>query len=141
MKLDIALAVILAINMFFFLGQTAITEINPEGQTFFNYEDSMLGDFDMGNYTLDEDVSGKFPQSESNVNPTTGNIFTDPFGTIKTWLFDNTAVKYLTGIVNAVPNFLKSLGLPPQIVWVLGAFWHGLTLFILIGWSLGRTSN
>lgn len=139
MRVESALVVILAINMFLFLGQTAVDNINPGGQDFFNLDGSVLGQLNAGNYTLDEDVTSKFPSSQNTVNPTSGDIFTDPFGTIKKWLFNNPVIQYVVGIINAVPNFLKATGFPVEVVWALGAFWHGLTLFLLVSWALGRS--
>jgi hypothetical protein len=139
MKLAIALLVVLAIDVMFFMGQTAITDINPTGIEFYNYENgSVIGSFDKGGYVLENDVKAKLPDSEGSVNPETGNIFTDTFNSIKDWFVDTTGIGYVIDIVNAVPNFLKSLGFPVAFSFALGALWHAMTLFLIVAFMWGR---
>lgn len=129
-----ALIFIVCLNVVFFLGQAAISHLNPDTPTqFFNYEGSMISDFDTGGYVLDEDVESKLPSSSGTVSVDSGgNIFTDIFGTILDWFLDSTGLTFLLNIVNAFPNFIKALGAPIEIVFALGFLWHVTTLFIVI---------
>jgi len=132
-NLVFALAIILAINTFFFLGQVAIEKINPGGDiTFYNYKGSMIEGFDSGNYTIDETIQNKLPSSSSAVGVEEGNFFTDTFAAIKDWALNTTGLRYVLNIINAVPNFLKAIGLPQEVAFALGVFWHGLSFFLLV---------
>jgi hypothetical protein len=136
MKTLVALAIILAINVFLFLGDYGIRDINGQSSGLINYQNDMIGKFDAGNYTLDESVTSKLPSGEGSISPETGNFFTDTFSTIKNWFVETTGLNYLIGIVNAVPNFLKRF-LDPVLAYAIGFFWHALTIFLIINFIKG----
>lgn len=138
-----ALAFILALNVLFFLGQTAIIKINPDGPEFFHENDkgAMIGDYNIGtagNYTLDEDYANELPTTEIAVSPDSGEgsgYFTDVWQSLSSWFTDTTlgrGATYIGNIVNAFPHFLAVIGAPPEIVFALGFFWHSLTLFLIV---------
>lgn len=138
MKLEEALAIILAIDLMFFLGQTAILNINPDSPTsFFTRQDSLILSYDSGNYTLNEDVASELPSSVNTVSTSDGNIFTDTWNAVKNWFLESTGIKFLLDIVNALPNFIKACGAPIEVSFAIGAFWHGMTLFLLISYLKG----
>ena len=135
------LAFILALNMVFFIAQVSADKINPDESTnFFNYEGSLIEGFDAGDYTLNESLEGALPESSGAVQVEDGNIFTDVFKSIKNWFSDKIGNSYLWNAVNAVPNFLKIIGLPKEIVFAIGFFWHALTLFVFISFIAGRNT-
>lgn len=132
--LFMALAFVLALNTVLFIAQIAITEINPNSPVNFHYAGSVMSDYDSGNYTLREFQAGDLPATETSVSEE-GNFFTDTFSTIKNWLLTNIpGLKYLVAIVNTVPNFLKAVGVDPEIAFAFGYFWHVLHVFIAIAW-------
>jgi hypothetical protein len=139
MKLVEALAIILAIDMMFFLGQAAILNINPDAPTsIFTKSDSLIKSFDIGdNYTLNEDVVSELPSSINTVSTSGGNIFTDTWNAVKNWFLESTGIKFLLDIVNALPNFIKACGAPIEVSFAIGAFWHILTLFLVISYLKG----
>lgn len=133
------LVMVLFIDGFLFLGQTAVNEINPTGApTLYHYDAGLLQANDEGNYTLTTDVLGQLPGGESSVSAETGNIFTDIFSSIKGWLGEATGINYVIDIVNALPNFLKALGLPAAFVFMIGSLWHTMTVFLIILLLWGR---
>jgi len=138
MKALAILILVLAIDMFLFMGQTAVLETNPSGNVFYGYEGTLAKQQDAGNYTLNESVINKLPSGEASVSAETGNIFTDLFTSIKSFFVETTGLGYLLAIVNAVPNFLKAINLPGTFVFLVGAFWHSMTLFMLISFFWGR---
>lgn len=143
MKFAYVLVIVLSINLMLFLTQTSIAKINFEVtgiddyNNFYNNTNTTLGSLGGESYTLPNPSDG-LPDDEASVSPTTGNIFTDAISSIKNKLLESTGISFLMKVVNALPNFLGFLGLPPEIVWSLGALWHGLTLFLLIGFIMGR---
>jgi len=143
MKIILALAVMLSINMFLFLGQisvdyVAVNELaTTSGSQFFDYEGSTLSDYDSGDYVLNS--SSDLPEAEGSISPDTGNFFIDPIGSLKGWFSGvSQGVSYFKGIISAVPNFLKSIGLPKEVSFALGFFWHSLTLFLAVMLIWGR---
>jgi len=129
MKLSLALGFILVINMLFFLMNTGVAEINPSGVDYFNETNNILNDFSADN----ENISSYIPTASSQVDTDSGNIFTDLFSTLGKW----SGLTYLFKIVNALPNFLKAVGLPSAVVWAIGSFWHGMTIFLLVTFLAG----
>lgn len=130
-----ALVIVLALNVLLFLAQTAMTDLNPGGVQIFNFDESYLDQFNNGNFTLDEDVSNDLPSSANTVAVDVGgNFFTDTFATIRDWLVDTIpGVRLLLNVVNAVPNFLKSFGMPAELSFALGVMWHAIVfIFVLI---------
>lgn len=133
MKSILALAIILSINVFLFLGNYAIYDITGNN-TLINYNDDLIGKFNVGNTTnpmLNEDVTSKIPSGQGSISPETGNLFTDTWATLTSWFTQTTGLNYLYGIVNAVPLFLKRF-LNPVLAYAIGFFWHALTIYIII---------
>lgn len=134
----VAIFFVLALNTVLFMGEQAIIKINPGNElNYFDYTGSNMEAYDTGNYSLRSAESTDLPTAQSSVS-NDGNFFTDIFSTIKNWILDATGIgsglKYFLGVINTVPNFLKALGLPPQISFALGYLWHTLTFFIFIAW-------
>lgn len=138
MKVTGALVFILAVNVFFFLGQVVVLKINPAGPVFFNENENMIGEYNNGNYTLDENVAQELPGIEVGISPDTDantGYFTDAWRSLSSWFSDTTVgrgVTYLLNIVNAFPHFLAVIGTPIEIVFAIGFFWHALTVFLIV---------
>lgn len=130
------LAFIMSLNVILFLFQVSADGLSDNAPTIFNYEDSLLKSYDAGNQTVTQDV--ELPSAEGQVSSDTGNIFTDMFSTAKNWIVEKTGLRYVQSFVTAFPNLLKTMGFPPEVSFALGVLWHALSLFILIGWLLGR---
>lgn len=139
MKTVVALAIMLSINVFLFLGDYGVKEISGQSAGLINYQNDMIGQFNVGNSTnpmLSEEVTNKLPSGEGSISPETGNFFTDTFSSIKNWFVETTGLGYLLGIVNAVPNFLKRF-LDPVFAYAIGFFWHALTIFLIVNFIKG----
>lgn len=135
MKLISAVGFVVMVNLLFFFAQLGIANANPtdSAPTLMNYEDSLISQYDTGNYTLQEFSADELPNPEAQVN-TEGNIFTDMFSTIRSWFLDLPGVSHIVAVVNGVPNFLKAVGLPIEISYALGWLWHFLSIFIIVAW-------
>lgn len=130
-----AVALVLALNTVLFLAQQAIVHIDPESEvSYFVYEGSNIESYDAGDYNLREfDSADDLPSVQTTVTED-GNFFTDTFAALKNWLLDNTGLGYLLNIINTIPNFLRALGLPPEVSFALGYFFHALSVFLVIAW-------
>lgn len=142
-NLTIALIFVVVLNVLMFLTQAAILDLNPEAPTFYTNNGTILASLDAndnsGVYVLDTDnIADQLPTAEGSVSPTTGNLFTDTFSSIRTWLAKKTGLAYLFQIVSAPYNMLKAMNLPNAFVYALGTLWYVITLFLLIAFLLGR---
>lgn len=124
---------VIVLNMYIFLAQASVLHVNPASSTvFFNYEGSAIQGYDTGNYTLEDDPVNRLPGQQASVSPTTGNIFTDTWTATKNWFLQTTGIVYLKAIATAVPNFLKAMGLPPEMAFALGYLWYAFSLTIVV---------
>lgn len=142
-NLTVALMFVLILNVFMFLGQASILELNPGAGTFFTNEGQLLDEFDKNSGTgepvLDTDGTySNLPSGEGDVSPTTGNFFTDVFKSTKSWLGKKTGLAYLFGIVSAPYNLLKAIGLPNSFTFAIGSLWYGITFFLIVAFIIGR---
>lgn len=129
------LLVVLFINAFAFLAQAGIDSIGGDGQTF-AYEGSMIESYDAGNNTVKAFSSDELPTVQGSIN-NEGGLLTDIFGTLKDWLLNIPGVKQLVQVVDAVPNFLRSIHVPAQIAFAVGFCWHALAVFLLVEFIRG----
>lgn len=143
MKLMIYLAISVLLSAFLFMAQLGIDAgAEAEGVTapsVFSYDGSHIKEFNKGDttaYELESNFSGKIPGGSGQIADGDGNIFTDVFKVVRNWLLSVTGIKYILGVLNAVPNFL-TLFLPNPIAFALGYVWHSLNLFALIFWLKG----
>jgi hypothetical protein len=54
------------------------------------------------------------------------------FNTFVTWIAG--AGLLLLGLINAVPNFLTLMSFPAEISFIVGIFWHAITLVLVVSW-------
>jgi hypothetical protein len=145
MKLILALAFILSVNVFLFLGQTATSslalEYNQPVPNLYNYNGSLMQKFDRGNNTLNESVTSLLPGSGVAVETGGSTFFSDVYGAVRKWFLESTGLNYLIAMVNALPNFLKDIGLPEPLPFALGFFWHVLTIFLVIAFLKGDSGR
>lgn len=139
-NITMGLIFVMALNMLMWLSQLATANINPSGPEYFNCEGSMLDGFGdcETNYLNTSNVMGQLPTAESSVDISTGNIFTDTFRSIKNWVTSLPGVNYIYGMLKAPYEILKAIHLPDAFAFTLGAFWYGITLFLIIAFIWGR---
>ena len=138
-NLTIALVFVITLNVLMFLVQAATLDINPDAPNFFTNEGTMLDRFDAGGNILDTgSISTQIPQNEVNINPTTGNLFTDTFSSMKKWFGESTGVNYIFSILAAPYNMVKSINLPNAFTFAIGTLWYAITLFLIVAFIWGR---
>jgi hypothetical protein len=140
-SLGTALVIVLCIDLFLFLGQMSVLDINPNAPQIFNYDDSFLHSVNSGDNILNtSDVTGQIPSTAGSISPTTGNLFTDSISTLIGWVgVLGQGGKYLLGIITAPAGFLAMLNLPQAVTYGIGALWFLLTAFLFIGFIMGRS--
>lgn len=136
-----ALIIVMFINTLMFLSQVAMSDINPDSNTLYNYKGSVMSQFDNGNQTLNtESLDSYIPNADDGqLDTSTGNVFTDIFKSIKNFLFEVPGVKYLALIVTAPYTILNGIfSEHKEMAFALGTFWWGITIFLIVSFIWGR---
>ena len=138
-----ALIFVVVLNALLFMAQFAILDINPSATRFYTTKDDsgiIIERFSAnGTYILDDsDSSSKLPTATQSISPTTGNIFTDTFSSIKSWVSVGTGVNYITGMLSAPYNMLKWARLPDAFCFAIGSLWYAISLFIIVSFFWGK---
>lgn len=143
-NLTTALIIVMAINTVMFITQFAILDINPSASQFYKCSDStMLSAIERNacqqdNYSINYDnINSQIPNTGTEVSSATGNIFTDTFSAMRTWLLDSLGLSYIIDIVKAPYTFVRILLVPPEIAFIIAGFWYALTFFLFVNWIRG----
>lgn len=138
-NLTTAFVIVVMINLFLFFGQSAILEINPSSNIFFNNTDTLLDTYSTEAGTLnDTNIEDRININQQSVTSgDTTNIFTDSINAVKSWFLGVSGIGYVLGVVSAPYNFLKALRLPDIFVSGIGTAWYILTIFLLINFIKG----
>lgn len=131
--LTITLIIILSVDLIMFLGQGAMTDMNPTGTQFHDYSGSMLEHYD-SEHTIN--FTNMLPDAQQSVG-IEGDSFTDTFLTAKSWV--TSVANGIFVFFTAPVDILVNIGTPGAIVSILKAFWVGITLFLVGAFLLGRT--
>lgn len=130
-------SIMLAINVGLAMFQGAMLEVNPTGTQFFNVSNSPYSNYVVnGTLVVDESY---LPADDSIEGDTSGNIFTDTYGKIKSWTQKTLApFKFLGNVLRQPYGFLVDIGLPMSICLAIGVFWYMFALIIIVSWWMGR---
>lgn len=147
----VALTVVMFMNLFLFLWQVSVLELNPDAATNWNYKGTIYEKYNTGQngkYALDiteDSISGDLPEGQAGVEIGTsgGNFFTDTFKNIRSWFNKGlSGLSYAKNILSAPYNALNSVDFltknAPALVFILGTFWYGLSIFLIIQLFWGR---
>ena len=138
----IALTFVMIVNALMFLTQVAIVDIGPTNpNTLYNYNGTILQSFGGENQDLDsQSLSNYLPGStDSQLDTSSGSVFTDIFRSMKKFLISLPGVNYLYMTVTAPYTLLKGIFIGhPEMAFALGTFWWGLTVFLIVQFIWGR---
>jgi len=133
MNAKLMLLFVLCIDVVFLLRRYAM--VDDGGGGFYGYDGRIESQADSGagTYVVAQANASDLPSSTEAVDPeaTTG-FFTDIFRSTKNWLLEFTGAYEVWDTINAVPNFLNSIGLPTLVSFTLGGLWHIFGIFTLI---------
>lgn len=134
------LVLIVCIDLLSFLGQAAITDINPDKVNFYTCEGGVLQSGSTnGNCTNQiQDPRENLPDATEPLLPTTENIFTDMFNSIKSFFVEKSGIGDVFLILIGPVRYLAPLGLPLAFTFALGAAWLIISFFVLISFFWGR---
>ena len=131
---------VMVVNVLMWFSQLSMINISAADATqYYNCSSNILANFgDCETYAIDQNVEDHLPSSGGSVAPSTGNIFTDIFNNILSWIKGIPGVNYVYAMVTAPATLLGAIGLPGEIAFGLGVLWYGLSLFFLVAFLWGR---
>ena len=128
-------------DVVFFLGQIAIDEINP-AVTFYNCDGKLLEGGAEGqncsSLTVVDNPRNTLPDVTEPLQPTTENIFTDLFNSIKSFFVKQSGLGDIFRILAGPMTFLEVLGLPKAFTFAIGSAWMMISFFLVISFFWGR---
>ena len=144
-NLTTAVIIVVMLNVFMFLTQASLVGIKETDATnVYNCDGTMLGiysdDCQNGDMALinNTNIPSLFPGSSQATSPTTGNIFTDVFSSIKNWMLDTLGLRYVFAILSAPYSMLSLMNLPHEFVFALGSLWYIISAFLIIAFLWWR---
>lgn len=141
-SIAIFLSIMITINVGLWLWQEAIEDVNPDLQVI-NFTTTPAARFlgnasSLGDATLAATASDIGLETADNVDPDTGNIFTDVVKSVGDW-WERMDARFsiLTGILKQPYGFLKEIGTPNEIATAFGVIWYTLVSFLFIAFVKG----
>jgi hypothetical protein len=136
MKLMLAFAIMVAINVLLFLSQVSVSALAVETDVVspvFYEGNAFLEEYNVaeteGNYTINSDLNRVLPTSSPSVVQDV-QAFLFPLQVFLNWLLG--IPSFIFALLMAVPNFLGMLGLPQAVAWALGVLWHSITAMLIV---------
>ncbi len=143
-----ALTFVLFINLLMMITNVTIYNIATEENVdinsrpnFYNCQgggNNLFMDCAQSQIVNNSNIPGLFPGSAETTSPTTGNIFTDVFTSIKNWMLQTPGLNYVYVVVSSPASIIGALNLPSPIGELLGGFWYALTIFLIIAFLWWR---
>lgn len=134
--------IVLALNVLLVLGAYTIDDLSDGSQALgYDCQDTLFKGFSGDGGNCSELNTSTFQENLPSTTPfvdiTSGNVFTDTFNAIKGWVLDNTGLGFVLDLLTAPYRMIALIGMPPEVTFILGALWYGLTFFLIIAWIKG----
>lgn len=140
--INLALTFVMCLNVFLWLGQLSMDNMNPGGttQTFKCIGTGIAGTGNCATYQLNNATTqlNNIPSADSTVFGTVSNFFVDIFNSIKNWFLSLPGINQLVSMITAPYNILTAMHLPTSYTFAIGSLWYGLTFFLIIAFWWGR---
>ena len=143
-KLVAMVVFVWSLSILFFLGQTAMINLNPESVTFCNMTGSVVSqhiiagsismpDSNSISSELDPTIADSGAQETDNIIP-----FVDAIASVKSWIQNK--INYFVAIIMAPYNILSCIkSLPQDFVTAIALIWYAVSIIVLILVIFGRT--
>ena len=130
----------LSINVGLSFTQTAINDLNSDVTILTIGSDPLSsyhsGSLENGTSTITGDM---LPSGEV-IEGDTGNIFTDTYVSLKSWVVGGVnSLGFLANVLVQPAGFLKGVGVPSSIVLVIQIIWSLMFLILITAWLMGRS--
>jgi len=136
-KMVSILLIMLAINVGLSMFQGAVLEVNSSSAVFFDTASSPYSKY-VQNDTLIVDDS-YIPSDDDVEGDTSGNIISDTYKSIKSWVQSKLApLNFVANLFRQPYGFFVDIGLPQQIALAIGVFWYLFALMYFVSWLMGR---
>lgn len=136
-KMVSILLIMLAINIGLSMFQGAVLEVNSSSAVFFDTDSSPYSKY-VQNDTLIVDDS-YLPSDGDVEGDTSGNIISDTYKSIKSWVQQKLApLNFAVNIFKQPYGFFVDIGLPQTMALAIGVFWYVFALIYFVSWLMGR---
>lgn len=135
------LVIMLSINVGLTFTQTAILDLGSTASVL-NTSNSPLSNYHTGNLQtgtslITEDM---IPSGNDTVTGDTGNIFTDTYVALKTYVSTGLdSIGFLVNVLNQPAGFLRTIGINAGICLAIQIIWSMMFLIFITAWIMGRT--
>ena len=145
-NLTTSLVFVLALNLFLFLAQASMMDLNPNNaNVIYSSTDGIIEKNNIntngGDPILETDkntINSQLPSGDNNIVTNLVNIITDTFNSIKSWFSNTLGLKYIYNILSAPYSMLAIAGLPEVFRFAIGSFWYAYSLFVIVAFFWGR---
>ena len=136
-----ALIFVLVLNLLMAVSAIAMTQLwsedNVDAPPTFCSNQGDLFYKNSANIVNNSNIENIIPGASETTSPTTGNIFTDVFSSIRNWLLGQPGLNYLYIIVSS-PACALQLLLPAQLTPLFIGFWYTMTVFLILAFLWWR---
>ena len=144
-----ALLIVLLIDAFLFMGQSATEDVRGgleiPSLKFIDWgsqgdlisQKSVNGTYILDTSNTQNDFIDASPTIQAGAN--TDNIFVDTFTAIKNWFFRTSGVQFVNAVFGGPYNYCVALKL--DVTWFcysIGAVWYILSLFLAVAFATGK---
>ena len=136
-----ALIFVLALNLLMAVSVVAMTQLwnadNVDAPPTLCGDQGKLFRDNSQNILNNSNIVDNIPGASEATSPTTGNIFTDVFSSIRNWILGVPGLNYVYVILSS-PACALGLLFPVEISPLLIGFWYMITLFLIIAFLWWR---
>lgn len=123
-NLTTAVVFIVILNAFLLLSQVSVLQLDSNAIKFYNCDS-------FSNLDTNQSVLSNLPQQQS-IEVATGNIFTDTYSVILSWLSSIPGVDYVLAVFSAPKCILRACMVPELLASIIGTLWYIISLAIII---------
>lgn len=137
------LLVVLFVDGIGFLGQIAVNNVGLTSTASFGGGTAgILESYKTnGTYVIDPSNPQLDLTSEGAKVQATGNVISDTFSSALQWIKNKTSAgwNYFVMAISGPVPYIENMGLPSQFIFIIGAIWYALTVFLFVAFTIGRT--
>jgi len=132
----VAITLMLSINIGLVFLQEGITEVNPAFTNFIDKDNTPYSQYLVNGELTNETY---LPTDEAVENSETGNIITDTYRSMKSWVSSKLApLKFVGNAFKQPYGFIKDIGIKQEIAVAFGVLWYAIMLIVFVSWLMGR---
>lgn len=138
-NLTTVLVFVLIANVIMIMAQVSIDHINISNPlNIYTTTGTILDKTGYANVTNTSDITTYLPEDSGIVQDSTGNFFVDVTSKVKSFFSKTIGLSYVYDIATAPGRMIAAMNLPAEFTFLIGSFWYGLTIFLVVSFIFGR---